>query len=46
MTIIMEVTLPLLCKTQDDLNAIMSRGFKLKQLGEIKYLVKYENEKH
>jgi len=38
--IILEVTLSLLCKTQEDFNNLVTEGYKLKEVNNIKYLIK------
>jgi hypothetical protein len=41
-TIIMEQTVSLLCKTQEDIDALFKEGYVLKEIKTIKYLVKDE----
>ena len=38
----MEQTVPLLCETQEEVNKLLEEGFIVKQVKEIKYLVKDE----
>ena len=41
-TIIMEQTVLLLCKTQEEVDKLLQEGYEVKQAKEIKYLVKDE----
>lgn len=41
-TIIMVQTIPLLCKTQEEVDKLLEEGYALKEVKEIKYLVKNE----
>ena len=41
-TIILEPTLLIRCKTQEDFNKLLENGYILKELKQIKYLVKNE----
>lgn len=41
-TIIMAQTIPLLCKTQEEVAKLLEEGYKLKEIKGIKYLVKNE----
>lgn len=41
-TIIMEQTVPLLCKTQEEVDKLLEGGFIVKEVKEIKYLMKDE----
>lgn len=41
-TIIMAQTIPLLCKTQEEVDKLLEEGYVLKEIKEIKYLVKNE----
>ena len=41
-TLIMEQTVTLLCKKQEDVDKLLQEGYELKQVKETKYLVKNE----
>jgi hypothetical protein len=41
-TIIMAQTIPLLCKTQEEVDKLLEESYVLKEVKEIKYLVKNE----
>ena len=41
-TLIMEQTVTLLCKTQEDVDKLLQEGYEIKQVKETKYLVKNE----
>ena len=41
-TVIMEQTVTLLCKTQEEVDKLLQEGYEVKQVKEIKYLVKNE----
>ena len=41
-TIILEATIPLICNFQEEVNKLLEEGFIVKQVKEIKYLVKDE----
>lgn len=41
-TIIMAQTIPLLCKAQEEVDKLLEEGYELKEVKEIKYLVKNE----
>ena len=41
-TIIMAQTIPLLCKTQEEVDKLLQEGYEVKQIKETKYLIKYE----
>ena len=41
-TIIMEQTVSLLCKTQEEVDKLLQEGYEVKQVKETKYLVKNE----
>jgi len=46
-TIIMNQTVPLLCKTNEEFTALLNQGFKLKKTkNKIQYLIKEENEQN
>lgn len=41
-TIILEATIPLICISQEEVNKLFEEGFIIKEVKEIKYLVKDE----
>ena len=41
-TIILEAAIPLICNSQEEVNKLLEEGFIVKQVKEIKYLVKDE----
>ena len=41
-TIILEATIPLICNSQEEVDKLLEEGFIVKQVKEIKYLVKDE----